>query len=79
MFCGKKHPQMAMGECGGEVEGMDTACFHCIQLDKVKKNKETHPKKCSKAVHWDFHFRYSLKSDRIGITHTTRVCSIETS
>ena len=48
---------MAMGECGREVEGMDTACFHCIQLDKVKKNKETHPKKRSKAVHWDFHFR----------------------
>ena len=53
--CGKKQPQMAMGECGIEVEDMDTACFYCVQLDKVKKNKEAHPKKRSKGVHWDYH------------------------
>ena len=48
MFCGKKHPQMAMGECGRDVgygERMCQACFYCVQLDKVKRIEGAYPKK----------------------------------
>ena len=51
--CGKKHTQMAMGECGRDVgygERMCTACFYCVLLDNVKSNDEAHPKKRSKVA-----------------------------